>query len=287
MRDFEGEIPAGQYGAGTVEIWDRGTYELVEEKKDGGLTVRLHGERLEGLWTLVPAALDGDPRNWLLLVRTAARRAGSYSPMLATSTDALPSGAGWAFEPKWDGFGRSPASRRRGDVAEQERQRPHRPFFDRREGDRPRRHGHRRPCSTARSAHSTRRDAPASGCCSRARARSSSPPSTYSSAMVSRCSIAPTSSAVPLLSELLEPAAGGVLLSPSFDDGAALEQAAREHGLEGVLAKRVDSTLPARPPLARLAQVEIEATPGAGRCGIHPRQGPAEQRDRLARPRSA
>src|SRR4026208_735581 len=53
--DFEGEIPAGQYGAGTVEIWDRGTYELVEEKKDGGLTVRLHGERLDGLWTLVPA----------------------------------------------------------------------------------------------------------------------------------------------------------------------------------------------------------------------------------------
>ena len=45
---FEGEIPKGQYGAGTVEIWDRGTYELVEEKKDGGLTVRLHGKRLRG-----------------------------------------------------------------------------------------------------------------------------------------------------------------------------------------------------------------------------------------------
>src|SRR6266516_157799 len=40
---FEGEIPAGQYGAGSVEIWDRGTYELLEEKKDGGLTVELHG----------------------------------------------------------------------------------------------------------------------------------------------------------------------------------------------------------------------------------------------------
>ena len=64
---FEGEIPKGQYGAGTVEIWDHGTYELVEEKKDGGLTVRLHGKRLEGLWTLVPAKLDGDPKNWLLL----------------------------------------------------------------------------------------------------------------------------------------------------------------------------------------------------------------------------
>ena len=39
----------------------------LEEKRDGGLTVRLHGERLEGVWTLVPAHLDGDPKNWLLL----------------------------------------------------------------------------------------------------------------------------------------------------------------------------------------------------------------------------
>ena len=45
---FEGEIPAGNYGAGTVEIWDRGTYELVEEKPNGGLTVHLHGEKLKG-----------------------------------------------------------------------------------------------------------------------------------------------------------------------------------------------------------------------------------------------
>ena len=64
---FEGEIPKGEYGAGSVEIWDRGTYELVEEKKDGGLTVRLHGDRLEGTWTLVPAHLDGKEQNWLML----------------------------------------------------------------------------------------------------------------------------------------------------------------------------------------------------------------------------
>ena len=44
------------------------------------------------------------------------------------------------------------------------------------------------------------------------------------------------------LARLLDTSVVGVLLSPSFDDGAALEQAAREHGLEGVVAKRVTST---------------------------------------------
>ena len=104
--DFAGVIPAGQYGAGTVEIWDRGTYDLLEEKRDGGLTVRLYGERLEGVWTLVPASLDGDPKNWLLLRKDADDGAAGrrYQPMLATSSDRLPSGEGWVFEPKWDGF---------------------------------------------------------------------------------------------------------------------------------------------------------------------------------------
>jgi bifunctional non-homologous end joining protein LigD len=107
---FEGEIPAGQYGAGTVEIWDHGTYELVEEKKDGGLTVRLHGERLDGTWTLVPAKLSDDPKNWLLIRKrdeTAPppRLPGSeYEPMLATLESEVPSGRGWLFEVKWDGY---------------------------------------------------------------------------------------------------------------------------------------------------------------------------------------
>jgi bifunctional non-homologous end joining protein LigD len=105
---FEGEIPKGQYGAGTVEIWDQGTYELVEEKKDGGLTVRLHGKRLEGTWTLVPAKLDGDPKNWLLLRKReegARERVGrEYAPMLATLGESVPRGDGWLFEVKWDGY---------------------------------------------------------------------------------------------------------------------------------------------------------------------------------------
>ena len=106
---FEGEIPKGNYGAGSVEIWDRGTYELIEEKRDGGLTVRLHGERLDGTWTLIPAHLDGKEQNWLLMrkrdetVRAdGARR--TYKPMLATLAETLPLGDDWVYEVKWDGY---------------------------------------------------------------------------------------------------------------------------------------------------------------------------------------
>jgi bifunctional non-homologous end joining protein LigD len=105
---FEGEIPKGEYGAGTVEIWDNGTYELLEEKRDGGLTVRLHGKKLDGVWALVPAHLSGDPKNWLILRKRedgagAARR--DYAPMLATLEDpkSIPR-QGYEFEIKWDGY---------------------------------------------------------------------------------------------------------------------------------------------------------------------------------------
>ena len=108
---FAGEIPKGQYGAGSVEIWDSGTYELVEEKKDGGLTVRLHGKRLEGTWTLIPAHLDGKEQNWLLMRKrdddaAAATRPGQrrYAPMSATLVKEVPRGDEWLFEVKWDGY---------------------------------------------------------------------------------------------------------------------------------------------------------------------------------------
>jgi bifunctional non-homologous end joining protein LigD len=107
---FEGEIPKGQYGAGTVEIWDRGTYELLEEKKDGGLTVRLHGKKLTGTYALVPAKLSGDPKNWLIVKKredgAPARKAEhhTYRPMLATLEKTVPRGDDWEFEIKWDGY---------------------------------------------------------------------------------------------------------------------------------------------------------------------------------------
>ena len=104
---FAGEIPKGQYGAGSVEIWDDGTYELVEEKPDGQLTVRLHGRRLNGEWTLVPARLDGKEQNWLLIRRRGDGQPGprhEYGPMLATLVDTLPAGPDWLFEVKFDGY---------------------------------------------------------------------------------------------------------------------------------------------------------------------------------------
>jgi bifunctional non-homologous end joining protein LigD len=106
---FEGEIPKGNYGAGTVEIWDHGTYELLEEKRNGGLTVRLHGERLRGTYALVPAKLSGDEKNWLIVRKReegteVVSRVGTYAPMLATPAQEVPRGAGWLFEVKWDGY---------------------------------------------------------------------------------------------------------------------------------------------------------------------------------------
>jgi bifunctional non-homologous end joining protein LigD len=104
---FHGEIPKGQYGGGTVEIWDSGTYELLEEKRNGQLTVLLHGTRLTGRWTLVPARLDGKEENWLLIKGHDEAEdivQGEYRPMLATQEAYVPRGEGWTFEVKFDGY---------------------------------------------------------------------------------------------------------------------------------------------------------------------------------------
>jgi bifunctional non-homologous end joining protein LigD len=71
-KDFEGEIPEGQYGAGTVEIWDRGTYlPLLEGEPDrtvkeaierGALKFELAGQRLKGRYVLYH--FDKDGKNW-------------------------------------------------------------------------------------------------------------------------------------------------------------------------------------------------------------------------------
>jgi len=68
---FEGTIPKGQYGAGTVIVWDNGTWEPVGDPraglKAGKLVFRLHGHKLAGLWELVKIAKPGERQEpWLL-----------------------------------------------------------------------------------------------------------------------------------------------------------------------------------------------------------------------------
>ena len=68
---FEGTIPPGQYGAGTVIVWDNGTWEPVGDPraglKTGKLVFRLHGHKLAGLWELVKIAKPGERQEpWLL-----------------------------------------------------------------------------------------------------------------------------------------------------------------------------------------------------------------------------
>ena len=78
---FEGEIPEGQYGAGSVVIWDRGHWQPLgdtdEGLKDGKLDFELDGRRLKGRFTLVRMAERGKRKpgkdNWLLLKRHDAK----------------------------------------------------------------------------------------------------------------------------------------------------------------------------------------------------------------------
>jgi bifunctional non-homologous end joining protein LigD len=72
---FEGTIPKGSYGAGTVERWDHGMWEPDgdphEGLEEGKLVFTLHGEKLEGRWALVRIE-EGSKPQWLLM-RKAAR----------------------------------------------------------------------------------------------------------------------------------------------------------------------------------------------------------------------
>ena len=68
--EFEGVIPKGEYGGGTVLVWDRGTWfpegDPRAQLEKGRLTFTLDGEKLRGRWHLVRTKLDGKKENWLL-----------------------------------------------------------------------------------------------------------------------------------------------------------------------------------------------------------------------------
>src|ERR1700736_5758056 len=69
---FEGIIPQGQYGGGTVMVWDRGQYHVYGEDplkawRDGRLHMVLDGEKLKDEWSLIRTRMDGGKTQWLLL----------------------------------------------------------------------------------------------------------------------------------------------------------------------------------------------------------------------------
>jgi bifunctional non-homologous end joining protein LigD len=75
---FEGNIPAGNYGAGSVMLWDRGTYELLGDKSAqeqlarGDFKFKLHGEKLNGEFAIVHMKVRGKGNEWLLLKKKDA-----------------------------------------------------------------------------------------------------------------------------------------------------------------------------------------------------------------------
>lgn len=139
---FEGTIPPGHYGAGTVQIWDSGTWEPIGDPhagyRAGKLRFVLHGRALRGAWTLVRMrGHEGDRQQpWLLLKerertadtacavdtarapatagedRKVPRRPSNLprtlprtlSPALATLVTAAPAGDDWLYEMKFDGY---------------------------------------------------------------------------------------------------------------------------------------------------------------------------------------
>lgn len=110
---FEGEIPKGEYGGGKVIVWDTGTYETEKFRdnppdgpdKGGEVIVTLHGERISGRYALIQT----DGKNWLAHrmkdQKSPAPDPKDFAPMLSTegSVDKLKAGQ-WAFEGKWDGY---------------------------------------------------------------------------------------------------------------------------------------------------------------------------------------
>ncbi len=124
--DFEGEIPEGNYGAGTVAIWDRGSWEPLDKDwrkayQKGKLKFALNGGKLSGAYVL--ARMKEEP-NWLMrkievdhlpVPAPENEVPGFISPQLAKVVPSVPFGKEWLHEIKLDGY-RLIAVRKKGKV---------------------------------------------------------------------------------------------------------------------------------------------------------------------------
>jgi bifunctional non-homologous end joining protein LigD len=93
--DFEGIIPKGQYGGGTVVVWDRGTWQAegdpAEAIKRGRLTFTLTGEKLSGRWHLIKTKGGDKTENWLLF-KSRDEAADEKLDIVATRPESVVSG---------------------------------------------------------------------------------------------------------------------------------------------------------------------------------------------------
>lgn len=113
---FEGIIPKGNYGAGTVEIYDKGNYEINEDMDEalekGFIKIELIGEKIKGFFSLVKT----NDKNWLIIKNkdehsmaktkkeTSKLPFKKFNVQLATLSKDLPKGKGWIYEIKYDGY---------------------------------------------------------------------------------------------------------------------------------------------------------------------------------------
>lgn len=98
--DFEGVIPKGQYGAGQMWIFARGKCEMLKRKPDGGFYFRLHSEGISADFRIFPTRASND---WLIERLDEPPDHWHPSAMLAEPATELPEGA-YEYEVKWDGI---------------------------------------------------------------------------------------------------------------------------------------------------------------------------------------
>lgn len=103
--EWEGEIPKGQYGAGTMTVWDSGTYDVEKWEKDK-VVVDFHGQRVRGRYALFRAGRAA--KDWMIHRMDPPEEAGdpfpeAVVPMLARLAKLPAKEDAWAAEVKWDG----------------------------------------------------------------------------------------------------------------------------------------------------------------------------------------
>lgn len=127
---FEGEIPKGEYGGGSVIVWDRGTWEPQGDPREGlakgKLIFKLHGQKLAGLWEFVRISKPGDKKQeqWLFLKKRGdawARPSTEYDVIAALPDSVVTKPLGQVEDREPRG---AAVSRRHGDAADLSRARP-------------------------------------------------------------------------------------------------------------------------------------------------------------------